>query len=288
MTNQELARRQERAEAETLVIAEIDEGFTVYSPGEPKNIYRVTGTPESPQCTCPDFQFHAQDPAWRCKHILAVQHHFGAGNGTEPDPSSEAEERRAIQEESRPSRKRKATATSNTAANGAAQMVLKRSVSPDGRIDSLSVEFSCLVEAIPGEEIKTKATKILGLQSEIVASFLSPNGKAESQPRAVEEKSPAVPARLVNVAGMDTKWGRRLFVNVEVNGQTLKLFGKKTQLAEHLLAAGFAEVAQHVAEGLTLNLPCRVTTEPSADGKYTNVAKVLPAETPRQTQRLRP
>ena len=51
-------------------------------------------------------------------------------------------------------------------------MLLKRSVSPDGRIDSFSVEFSMPVSDIPDGEIKTKAQNVLQLQIEIVGAFL--------------------------------------------------------------------------------------------------------------------
>src|SRR5947208_15819825 len=59
--------------------------------------------------------------------------------------------------------------------NGSTQMVIKRSISPDGRIDSLSVEFSMPVFDISNGEIKDKALNILQLQKEIVGSFLQLN-----------------------------------------------------------------------------------------------------------------
>src|SRR5205814_9671350 len=66
------------------------------------------------------------------------------------------------------------------AANGSAQMLIKRSVSPDGRIDSVSVEFSMLVSDISNGEIKDKAPKTLRLQKEIVGVFLKLNGEKAS------------------------------------------------------------------------------------------------------------
>src|SRR5437867_3455415 len=62
-------------------------------------------------------------------------------------------------------------------ANGSAQMLIKRSVSPDGRIDSVSVEFSMPVAEISNGEIKDKALKILQLQKEVVGAFLKLNGQ---------------------------------------------------------------------------------------------------------------
>ncbi len=96
MNQEEYAKRKERAERETLVIAKTDDGFRVHSPNAPGNVYRVTGIPDEPRCTCPDFEHHAKDPEWRCKHILAVQARFGEHEGTD---DAEREERAAIREE---------------------------------------------------------------------------------------------------------------------------------------------------------------------------------------------
>src|SRR5207247_8602939 len=62
-------------------------------------------------------------------------------------------------------------------ANGSAQMLIKRSISPDGRIDSVSVEFSMPVSDVSNGEIKEKALKTLQLQKEIVGAFLKLNGE---------------------------------------------------------------------------------------------------------------
>src|SRR5574337_396677 len=101
MTNQELAKRQERATAETFVIAQTEDGFRVYAPADPTKLYLVTSSNGTPQCTCPDFQFHGHgaDPSWRCKHILAVASRFPVVSTAEPVDPIEAEERRAIQAE---------------------------------------------------------------------------------------------------------------------------------------------------------------------------------------------
>jgi hypothetical protein len=310
MTNAELAKRQERAVRETYVIAQTQEGFRVYAPTDPKRAYLVTGSAENPACTCPDFGLHAADPTWRCKHILAVLGQQQAGNGasTAPDPS-EAEERRAIQEEGRAPRKRKAAGTNGNGASGTGHMLVKRSVSPDGRIDSLSVEFSAPLDSLPDDAIRDRAQQLIALQSSIVGGFLNhrepppavrPAPHTNGQPRQPPSAAPAngspvvppvvppavpqaVPAQLVNVAGMDGKWGRRLFINVQVNGKTLKLFGKREELAAAVAAAGFSGV--EIKEGTDLNVPCRVTTKPSPDGKYTNVNRVLPANGQQQPRK---
>ena len=66
---------------ETFVIAKLGDGFRVYSPDQPQQIYLVSGAPESPRCTCPEFQSRAQEPEARCDHIEAV---FGQPVATAP------------------------------------------------------------------------------------------------------------------------------------------------------------------------------------------------------------
>jgi len=278
MTDRELVEREERARTVALVIAETEQGFRVYSPADPGKTYLVTGLPERPECSCPDFRLHRADPTWCCKHILAVSDRFFGGNGA-PEDRYDAEERAAIQEEGRPPRR-----NGTPSANGMAQMLLKRSASPDGRIDSLSVEFSCPVDEVSASEIKAKAKLMLALQASIISDFVGPkaakNGGAPANGSATNgSKSPAAaPARLVAIGGMDGKWGRRLFIAVEVGDTTTRLFGNKKQLGEALVGAGYPAFAGNIAEGVQLNVPCQVVTKPSADGRYLDVVEVRPPE----------
>jgi len=159
-------------------------------------------------------------------------------------------------------------------------MLLKRSVSPDGRIDSLSVEFSLPVAKLSTSDITASAARALALQSEIVEGFL---GKRETQTHtnpAPESEQPGdgtLYACIKGVRAMDTKWGRRLYLAFLVNGENLRLFGTPKRIGEVLGFAGFPEYSQQVAEGLELDLPCRVVVEPSPDGRFMNVRRVFPA-----------
>ena len=277
MTATELARREARADHEVFVIARNGDGFSVYAAANPKQRYLVSEDEDGVHCTCPEFQAHEHDPGWRCKHILAALRQAD-GNGHARDPY-EAEERRAIQEESREPRKRK----SGTPTPPPAQMLLKRSVSPDGRIDSLSVEFATPVPDITGSTIKTQAAAMLAIQSEIVDDFLHRQPKSNGQQPngdgrlAEEAKSPASPARVVGCGGMDGRWGRRVFLTIEADGKRLRLFGNRKQLGEHLTMAGYPDIAHTLSEGADLDLPCRVITKPSTEGGYINVERLLPA-----------
>lgn len=268
--------REERAAHEIFVIMRADNGFSIYSPSDPKRRYHVTEDDDGVSCTCPDFQSHQDDPGWRCTHILAVDRHVN-GNGHTPDPHA-AEERRAIQDEGRGPRRRR------TAAPPApAQLVLKRSISPDGRIDSLSVELATPVPDIAADAITTQAVTMLAIQGEIVDRFLQKRPKLNGATLngngcATEDaKSPAAPARVVGCGAMDGRWGRRLFLTVEADGKRLRFFGSRQQLSDQLLMAGYPDAAQTLSEGQVLDLPCRIVTKPPTDGGYVNVDRLLPA-----------
>ena len=83
---------------------------------------------------------------------------------------------------------------------------------------------------------------------------------------------------MLGVGGLDGKWGRRLFLRFDVRGRPLRLFGAPKQLADSIAAAGFPDLAHDVAEGVRLNLPCRVLMKPSNDGRFLDIVKVLPAD----------
>jgi hypothetical protein len=271
-------RQFEKVSSDTLVISRTEEGFRVYSPASPLNSYIVSGSPEEPLCTCLDFQ-HAGSVNWRCKHIEAVLNQFnGSGRQNGGADAYQKEERLAIQNENNSAKEELPSIPERSS-----QMLLKRSVSPDGRIDSLSVEFTIPVDQITEGEIKAQAVKTLRMQSEIVGSFL--HKKADKPENSVPNGS--IPARMLGIAGLNTKWGRRLFISIEANGDTLKLFGGQKQLAEAIAAAGYPQLAKNIDERVELNIPCRITTKQIEDGRYLNVDRVFPSNGHHAEQRER-
>jgi hypothetical protein len=257
---------------ERLIISLNDEGnFRVYSPANPTKSYTVSGTPEGPKCTCPDFEGHKNDPERKCQHMLAVFNLLNktgepAGSGEKgPEPNKEANMAEAVR---------------------GLEMHIKRSVSHDDKINSLSVTLSYPVEGDSPGEVKENAEKLIGVLSEIVNEFKKENGKAPER-RSPQQNSGdgSVPAQILSVGGMKGTWGgRRLFLNFDVNGQTLKLFGSRNELAKYISYAGFPDLSERIGEGTILNLPCRVVTKPSADGKYVNIERVYPIEALRFTR----
>jgi SWIM zinc finger len=267
-------RTSDNAGESPLVMVRSEDGFRVYSPANPGRSYTVSGGPEHPTCTCPEFR-HGKAGEY-CAHIAAVLNAFGRGNGAGEEDRYAREERAAIQSEGHatPAAERE---------SGPAVMLIKRSVSPDGRIDSLSVEFSTEVDGAAAGEVTARAGRLLALQSAIVGSFLdgAKNGNGtRPAPERHDETNGAALAEMVSIGGMDGKWGRRLFIAIQANGQSLRLFGNRGQLAEAIRTAGFPRLAERIEEGVVLRVPCRVMTKPSPDGKYLNIERLLPVRVP--------
>ena len=266
-------RRIEQVGKETLVIMSADQGHRVYAPANPKETYLVRGGPEERTCTC--VQSDAQE---KCSHILAVEKFLSRSAGKQPaaQPPPKGPTENSPHEPAREG--------IDASGNGAVspQMLLKRSVSPDGRIDSLSVEFSVSVEKLSVGDIKNLAQKSLALQTQIVDTFLTHNGNGKGEPEAAEPRTPqengATPARIIGVRAANTRWGRSLYLVFDVKGRSLRLFGSRKRLEEVFTAAGFPNQARTITEGLDLNLPCRVIVKPTPDGRYFNIDRIFPAE----------
>jgi hypothetical protein len=286
MTETQLEVRKERAENGALVISRVEEGFRVYSVHNPSRIYLVRQEGERWTCTCPDYEFHKADTTWRCKHILAIGPWMRRNGDGASTPTEQPSHEPAVSAESAKQPPHPQTPRPNEWIPPVpVQMMMKRSVSPDGRIDSISVEFSLPVSGYSNGEIKQRALSTLELQKEIVGAFLALNRSEGSPvftqqnlqpPKPVNGDGKPVFARMIDIGKMDGKWGERLYINFAVNGRKSRLFGSAGQLAEQIQSAGYDIDAANVEPGLRLNLACRVVTKPSDDGRYLNVEQVLP------------
>ena len=286
MTQTQLENRTERSENGALVASKTEEGFRVYSLHNPSQIYLVRQEGERLTCTCQDFEAHKTDTTWRCKHILVIAPWQQKENPSAPQLSGEEQADASAPAETagEPPLPKRKTRRANESVPPV-QMLIKRSVSPDGRIDSVSVEFSMSVSDQTETEIKAKALKSLYLQREIVTSFLKLNGHnvtatpTQNTPPPPSNNGNGHPvfARMLDIGKMNGRWGERLFITFQVNDRHYRLFGSANQLATHITSAGYEIGPEAIANGLRLDLPCRVTTKPSDDGKYVNVDQVFPA-----------
>jgi hypothetical protein len=245
-----------------LIVNKAIEGYRVYSASRPSLQHLVHLGLSNPACTCDQF-----GETKNCQHLQAVIEQLTEAERVELD------ERQAIQCEPATRKKRTVSRTATPIL-----MTLKRSVSPDGRIDSLSVEFSCPLGSNTNGEVKAKAAGMLKLQSEIATRFLGDSATSTNQNNGEKgaPNSVGIPAKMLYVGTFNGRYGPRLFIAIQAKGQALKLFGSAKQLADMLSAAGYQYKEADIAEGIYLNLPCQILTKPSRDGRYTDIARVLP------------
>lgn len=269
-------------EAAALMVVKPDEdGFQVYEPAAPDQVYRVSGTRQQPECTCAKFRWKDPgDPNRPCVHIEAVLRHLGEGGPPAPPTQPESETIPAAG----------SNGSGNVLTVSPAMLALKRSVSPDGRIDSLSVEFTLPIGGLKPHEVHDFALRGLDCQEEIVETFLGETTPANSHGNGHSycdsaNGDGAIPATLRDIGGMQTKWGWRYFINVEADGGVYKLFGNRKQLAEHLANAGHPRLGDQLSKGKTLNVSCLAVLEDSEDGRYTNVVELRPAAQRRSARR---
>lgn len=290
MTATQFETRTDQQEHGALIASKTDGGYRVYSIDNPKDRYLVQKDGERWTCTCPDFETHKVDTTWRCNHILAVVPWEKREQAATPEPSNGHVVEKPVAASGQnepphapPTAPKKPT---RKGPNGSTQMLIKRSISPDGRIDSVSVEFSMPVSDISNGEIKDKALRTLQLQKEIVGSFLqlnrqkepangAPNPVPTQQGNQGNGDGKPVFARMIDVGKVNGKWGERLCINLQVNGRWSRLFGSADQLAMQIARAGYHIDPQNIDPGLRLNLACLVVTKPSDDGRYLNVERVL-------------
>lgn len=265
---------------EPFIIAKTENGYRVCSALSPGKQYIVSGIPDQPECTCPNFVHPERPPDWQCEHILAVLQHGVGLSGSESAPAQAPTPADASAEP--PIAGKNGKKSPDKPAGKGAVMLLKRSVSPDGRIDSLSIEFSCPLGAMTGEEIKEQADKMLALQTVIAGEFLRTAGKSGNQKHVQQNNGNgsipqnAVAARIIGVGAVKGRFGPKPVLNVLVGDRVLKFFGTEQQLAEAVKATGHEEMAGQLTEGTKFDLPCRVVTKPN--GKYTNVERFYPSD----------
>ncbi len=73
-------------------------------------------------------------------------------------------------------------------------------------------------------------------------------------------------ARVLDLGVSNGPYGERFFLNVAVGRDRARLFGSAKKIADALRALGETIPPEELGAGMRFNLPCRVTTERSADG----------------------
>ncbi|KAF0225018.1 MAG: hypothetical protein FD167_4915, partial [bacterium] len=234
---------------------------------------------------CSDFeQKRKEDSSYYCKHILAALADFEAEQSCVSATKSDTTEQPngKVGSPSKPNGiakvpiafpvKQVSTPSTQT------HMLIKRSLSGDGRIDSISVEIDFGLADEDETVIKTQALKALKLQDTIIKEFIGVDQTKEDLPEPPQVVAPAVNVPEETVDAIMTKVGitqsKSFYITFELpEGKTAKLFGNQKYLSNQIAVAGFSFPAEKIVEGIVLNIPCRVTT--ILNGKFINVDRVF-------------
>lgn len=167
------------------------------------------------------------------------------------------------------------------------RMMVRRSLSPDGLINSVTVEIDLSIDGLSAKEIRARGLKALELETQIARahfsiamplqplSLVKPKTKDNSGNGADGGEDLAAPARLLDIG--KTKNGG-YFINVKVGGKKAKLFGSKMEMVRQLAGIGQDLTPEAISEGLQLDFSCRAITKLSEDGRYLNVVRLLPRD----------
>ena len=284
-------RRAPEPTPEDFVILKKEDRLIVYRPSDPTAAGTVSGDQSAPTCTCETF-IDSTDAAFRCEHILAAYDELDPPPPPSPAPAAKASALRAVP--AAPVSEPKAPAPDVTLPEF---LVLKRSVSPDGRIDSLSVELSVPVTGMTPDDVAAKADESLALQEIVAKRFLArptnrsaappktekPAGRAKAKTAAAPKPAPTedVPANTVlgvvrYVGTAKSPFGVNYTLSVQVEDERFRYFGSQKKVHAILTSLGSDLEQKDVVDGLKLQLPCRVTLVQK--GEYTNVEAVFPPD----------
>ena len=215
----------------------------------------------SGSCTCPDFQVRIAQEGRICKHIaaaaitaLAPQVGVSSpanGNGSvKGNGTANAEVAPLI------FRIRRSVQTDGKAA---VQVEVQARVTNDEAQDRETASYAYqLLERLASQAAKNNAPsdniahREFDSQSAATATPIKPR-----RVTAASKTSP-VPAVIAKIDRMKTRQGDSLFLKVDVNGETVHVFGRPEELAERLEASGYDIPASEIEAGMELHLPCLV------------------------------
>ena len=231
----------------------------------------------SGSCTCPDFQVRIAQEGRICKHIaaaaitaLAPQVGVSSpanGNGSvKANGNSNAEIAPLI------FRIRRSVQTDGKAA---VQVEVQARVTNDEEQDSQTASYAYeLLERLASHAAKNSAPS-----DNAHREFDSPSAATATpiKPRRVTaaSKTGPVSAVITKIDRMKTRQGESLFLKVDVNGETVRVFGRPEELAERLEASGYDIPASEIEAGMELHLPCSVKVGQN-NGGYKTIEEFLP------------
>jgi len=228
-------------------------------------------------CTCPDFHVRIAQEGRICKHIAAA-----ALTSLAPQVHSPA---------ARPGNGQARANGTNGAEGSPLIFRFRRIIQTDGK-NGLHVEVQGRLTDDEARDEQTVSTayqlldKLISVAGQngsqppspaAAGSFSRSTAKATSiKSRAgFASKDQASPAVISKIDRMKTRQGESLFLKVDVDGETVRVFGSPEELAERLEASGYDIPASEIQAGMELNLPCQVVTGQGGNG-YKKIERFLP------------
>lgn len=241
-------------EEETLTVEPTLRGFRVSSQSQNDPEYQVVIQSNRFVCDCGHF-----DDATNCDHIRAVLQHL------------------AVERQERLTKNQMPERSSDASP---ATMSLRRSISPDGKIDSLSIEFTSPVDHTSFADIVARALSMLKLQSVVTTEFLVSKkaGRTTENQNGHSSQVLVANARMLRIGEVATKRDRPLFLEFFLEDHGARLFGTPDELAQAVADAGYSYAPQDICDGLKLDVDCQVLVKPARNPLYTEILKILPCE----------
>ncbi len=229
-------------------------------------------------CTCPDFQVRIAQEGRICKHIAAaaitaLAPQVGASSPVNGNGSVRANGNGSADVAPLIFRIRRSVQTDGKAA---VQVEVQARVTNDEAQDRETASYAYeLLERLASQAAKN------GAPSDNIARRESDSQSAATatpiKPRriAAASKTSPVPAVITKIDRMKTRQGESLFLKVDVNGETVRVFGRPEELAERLEASGYDIPASEIEAGMELHLPCSVKVGQN-NGGYKTIEEFLP------------
>lgn len=242
--------------------------------------YEVTVENESIVCNCSTFQKQQKDSGYYCSHITAALAEFETQE-TSSTATEQVDNKSVVS--SRPNGAAKVPLAfpvkEAPVPSKQTHILIKRSLSADARIDSISIEVDFSLVEENETVVKAQALKALKLQDSIIKEFIGLDQTKEDLPEPPQVVSPTNSVPQEAVDAIMTKVGiaqnRSYYIILELpEGKTAKLFGNQKSLSNQIAVVGFSFPPEKIVEGIVLNIPCRVTT--ILNGKFINVDRVFP------------
>jgi hypothetical protein len=229
-------------------------------------------------CTCPDFQVRIAQEGRICKHIAAaaitaLAPQVGVSSPANGNGSVRANGNGSADVSPLVFRIRRSVQTDGKAA---VQVEVQARVTNDEEQDRETASYAYeLLDRLASRAAKNGAPSDNNAHRESDSASAATPTPIKSRRVTAASKTSPVPAVITKIDRMKTRQGESLFLKVDVNGETVRVFGRSEELAERLEASGYDIPASEIEAGMELHLPCLVKLGQGNSG-YKIIEEFLP------------